>query len=57
LDLCNKIAALLSDVSVDEFGVTEEQLEQSVEDKDLKSIAELLGEILEDLEIDCGEVD
>ena len=57
MDLCNKIAALLSDVSVDEFGVTEEQLEQSVEDKDLKSIAELLGEILEDLEIDCGEVD
>ena len=57
MDLCNKIAAVLSDVSVDEFGVTEEMMEQSVEDNDLKSIAELLGDILEDLQIDCDEVD
>jgi len=32
LEICNKIAAMLSNISGDEFGVTEEQMEQSVED-------------------------
>ena len=58
---CDKVACLLTNKTQEDYGITDEQLEQSLEGgaigKEMHAIAEMVGELLEDLELDCDTVD
>lgn len=57
-DIIDRVACILSNKTHEDFGLTEEDMER-VEEADpiYKKLAEPLGELLENLEIDCDSVD
>ena len=57
-DLNDRVACLLSNMDQEDFGLTEDDLNLSDQaDEVNKKIAETLGELLEELQIDCDSVD
>ena len=59
--MCDKVACLLTNKTQEDYGISDEQLERSLAPgevpKEMHRIAECVGELLEDLELDCDTVD
>jgi hypothetical protein len=61
LSMCDKVACLLTNKTQEDYGITDDQMEESLAPgtipKELYRISECVGELLEDLELDCDTVD
>jgi hypothetical protein len=58
--MADKVACLIQNATIESFGLTDADLEQDMSEKvspEQLRIAELIGELLEELDLDCETVD